>query len=441
MTRLTDRFRHKQRLALLTLLLIAPCVPLEAAGHAQRPDKPPSAAEIARTLGGSAESPDAPMLGGGQPIAVPFRLEDGHILVEASVDGHPPKPFVFDSGGRNTIAPDAARDLNLRPGDDGTLLGGVGPGRLAAKIVSVPSIAIGAADLENQSAFIADLPNSLLDRGSQPRAAGLIGSELLQKYVVRIDYRNLQLTLIPASQFQPPADALSLPLTMSMSKDGLTRATVPADIDHVPGQFIVDTGNGGQIYLASDFEGTHELVSHYKSQISVMSPGGVGGNLRVRMGLGESFTLGTAAFSVPLVNTPADARVPSHVWQRGVLGAGLLGNGVLSHFIVTLDYRAYRIYLESPARMRLTTALFGTGIFVDKPEHEAFKIIDVLPQSAAEHAGLRRGDRIVEADGHPARDLSLSDFHSLNGVPVRKELAVETEDGRRFILAITQILP
>ena len=126
-----------------------------------------------------------------------------------------------------------------------------------------------------------------------------------------------------------------------------------------------------------------------------MSPGGIGGNLRVRMGLGEAFTLGTVAFSVPFVATPADARVPPHVWQRGIPGAGLLGNGVLSHFIVTLDYRAYRIYLEVPAGMRLTTALFGTGMFVDKPEHEAFKIIDVLPQGAPEHAGLRRGDRIV----------------------------------------------
>jgi C-terminal processing protease CtpA/Prc len=91
--------------------------------------------------------------------------------------------------------------------------------------------------------------------------------------------------------------------------------------------------------------------------------------------------------------------------------------------------------------MRLTTAMFGTGIFADKPEHEAFKIIDVLPQSAAERAGLRRGDRIVEAGGHPARDLSLSDFRSLDSIPARKELAVETDDGRRFTLAITQILP
>jgi hypothetical protein len=104
MTRLTNRLRHKRRLALLTLLLIAPCVPVGAAGHAQRPDKPPSAAEIARTLGGSAESPDAPMLGVGHPIVVPFRFEDGHILVEASVDGHLAKFFVFDSGGNNMIA-------------------------------------------------------------------------------------------------------------------------------------------------------------------------------------------------------------------------------------------------------------------------------------------------------------------------------------------------
>lgn len=108
---------------------------------------------------------------------------------------------------------------------------------------------------------------------------------------------------------------------------------------------------------------------------------------------------------------------------------------------MTLDYKGGRIYFEAPNAMQLTHVFAGTGLIVDKPQHESFEIIDILPGTAAERAGLRRGDRIVEVDGHPARDLSLSDFGVLNGVLARKTMVITTADGHRSELAITQILP
>ncbi|PKU21368.1 PDZ domain-containing protein [Telmatospirillum siberiense] len=74
----------------------------------------------------------------------------------------------------------------------------------------------------------------------------------------------------------------------------------------------------------------------------------------------------------------------------------------------------------------------------DKPEREFFEIIDVLPGTAAERAGLRSGDRVVAVNGHPARDLGLSDIGTIT---LGKEMALETADGQRFDLAVGQILP
>jgi hypothetical protein len=427
--------------------------------HVASPDTPPSAAEIDRLLGspgGAGGTAAAPAIIFGKGIVLPFHFEGGHILVEASLDDHGPRPFWFDSGGRNTVTPDVARELDLHFGDESVQLHGIGAQRPAARIAKVGRITLGAAVIEDQKVFVAELPNSLLDRGFRPRVAGLIGSELLRKYAVRIDYRNGQLTLVPAGQFQPPADGFALPLRFGVSKDGLFQADVEATLEHVAGQFVVDTGSGGQILLAPGFEQDHGLLDHYAKIISVMTPGGIGGRQRMRMGLGTSFALGAASFSTPFVGT-IDGSAPAEYYLPGQYSgdfremrrpkalsetqAGLIGNGVLAHFIVTLDYKGGRIYFEAPNAMKLTQVFAGTGLIVDKPQHESFEIIDILPGTAAERAGLRRGDRIVEVDGHPARDLSLSDFGALNGVLARKTMVITTADGHRSELAISRILP
>src|SRR5258708_21360854 len=57
-----------------------------------------------------------------KPIAIPFSFEGGHIIVEASIDASPPKPFLFDTGARNLITPEVARTLNAAvPPPPGTL--------------------------------------------------------------------------------------------------------------------------------------------------------------------------------------------------------------------------------------------------------------------------------------------------------------------------------
>jgi hypothetical protein len=103
-------------LVLAAALLIAPAFAAQADDlpprQVETPDTPPSPAEVDRLLGGpgGAESGAAPpAIVFGRGIVVPFRFEGGHILVEAALDGHAPRPFWFDSGGRNTVTPDVAR--------------------------------------------------------------------------------------------------------------------------------------------------------------------------------------------------------------------------------------------------------------------------------------------------------------------------------------------
>lgn len=67
-------------------------------------------------------------------------------------------------------------------------------------------------------------------------------------------------------------------------------------------------------------------------------------------------------------------------------------------------------------------------------------MLDALTGSAAERAGLRRGDRIVEIGGRTARDMGIADFQAL-GSASHTSISIRTSDQRRINLPIGQLLP
>jgi len=87
-----------------------------SAGAQPRPDDlPPEPGTLERELSlGPVSKPPAPGTGPNlsNPIEIPFILEGGHIIVEAAIDGGPPKPFLFDTG--------ASILITLRPRDRST---------------------------------------------------------------------------------------------------------------------------------------------------------------------------------------------------------------------------------------------------------------------------------------------------------------------------------
>ena len=283
--------------------------------------------------------------------------------------------------------------------------GGIGAEVSQVEIIDVGRIAIGAATLEGQKMGVLDIRNVVLDRGSRPRLAGLIGSELLSRYAVTIDYTRRTLTLRTPG-YRPQGAKFSLPLGLAISPDGLSHPSIPAELDGIAGDFILDTGASGQVIVSEKFQETHQLFSGTGTILDFMSPGGIGGRAGMRMGLGKELHIGAFAFSPPIV---AGIDRGNSTWRgsRVAHAAGLIGNGVLANFIVTLDLAAAHVYIEPVADRPHATTIFGTGMVLDKPDRDTFEVIDVLGGSAAERAGLHRGDRLVAVAGHPARELGI----------------------------------
>lgn len=365
---------------------------------------------------------DAAILGGKTVAEVPFERYAGLILVQVSIDGTPPRPFLLDTGGLNLLTPEAARELGIEGHGEQSVYG-VGGGTQSLQEAQVGQVRLGDVALRDQRFLLVDLPSVLTDRGDKPPIAGLIGYELLRRFTTRLDYDRLTLTFSKAGGLAADDEALHLYF-------GDRTPRVPARVDGTAGLFMIDTGDAGELTVFGPFADAHSVRLHGRAGSA--RAGGVGGHIALRTGLLHRFELdGHALLELPasLSTARQGAFASRHL-------AGNLGQGVLSRFVLTFDYASRRLRVEPGARFAEPfpdTPSLGLGL--DRIDHEHFRVAAVAPHSAAARAGLAAGARIVAIDGRPARELDLDELKTLlrEGATHGLTVTVENDEGTHVV--------
>ena len=134
------------------------------------------------------------------PAVVPFTFSDGHIFVDAAVDGHGPYRFAIDTGAGDTLAADVAATLRLEPG--GRLPSADGRGDDRGALCAARLLRVGSAEIDDSPAIVFGF-DELRNVEGIANFDGLIGHELFERYVVRIDYAAQTLTLSDPATYVP----------------------------------------------------------------------------------------------------------------------------------------------------------------------------------------------------------------------------------------------
>lgn len=227
-------------------------------------------------------------------------IENGVLFVTARVDGSQPMLFIFDPGGGSYITQYAA--AQLPEGDKRTLR-------------------IGSVAISEQLPIIAGDPRQL-DPAHDERLGqigGTIGTELLNRFVIRIDYARREMTLIPPGDFRAPRVS-ALPLQI----DTFGVPAIPAAVNGVHGLFELDVRAPSSMLFTPFARSLGYRPAKTSKQII------------------DSVSIG----SYRRTNVP--------VWistaTRGKFAArsplGLIGNDVLAAYVITLDYAARKAYVE-----------------------------------------------------------------------------------------------
>jgi hypothetical protein len=192
--------------------------------------------------------------------------------------------------------------------------------------------------------------------------------------------------------------------------------------------FLIDTG--AQVGLGVDARRQSDLhvVAGPRDGHVFAALGGYSRERLVRVE--DTFRLGRHEIPSPCV-----------AWRNG---GSVPGHDVLRHFRVTFDRATHRILLRREGNEPLTlpsprTCGMALGTHA---ETGVLVVFDVVPGTAADRAGLRRGDRIVLIDGEPPGDPSLVAWQARQDASDEIRVRVERDGSvRDVVLAIEPLLP
>jgi predicted aspartyl protease len=338
--------------------------------------------------------PSSPPSPAGLPVTLPVRLFQRLIFVEVKLNGQE-YVMMLDTGAAITVVDTpVAEALRLPLGESINVLGASGQG--AATVTRLSSLQIGSVKLQDLPVAVLDLGLIRLVGGS--RFGGIAGFNALNRFRLTVDYHAQQMTLEPSGGKLPPGRAFPVPF---MGATPMLEMEVE-DIGKWP--MLLDTGAAMTIV---PLEAAQQWQPWRSASLGLtVGVGGAGGSTRaararsVRLA-GESLSSVTLMFS-----SPAPKGAPVQILAEA--GFGLLGNNILRHFRLTIDYPMHTVVLQRMPRPASMGDLASTGIVLDLTANTT-QVAGVIPLSPAWEAGIERGDQLLAVDGRATRGVSPSE--------------------------------
>lgn len=349
-----------------------------------RPDTA-KAADFARP----AQRADATVPATGSVVPIEF---DGDVTLEAKLNDKT-YAFILDTGGHNIVTPEVVKALGLKSAGAG-MSGGAGEGTIAEQDTRIARLQIGEAVLTDQHFYVIPLQYGAVERGDRAPLGGILGLEIFERFLVRLDYKSKTLTLKPRSaSYAGKGTAVPIVFADDMP-------LIAGSFEGAKGDFAIDTGNAGTMLVQHVWAEQHGLAAKMKAGLETVSYGlgGVSRNWAIR---GAHFVMGGHAFDDVVARYAEDSKGSFASRTE----AGNLGSDILAHFTLEFDYARDKVWLElEPSFTPPPFDRSGLRTFKNKPE--AFTVVLVGADTPAAQAGIVKDDEIVAIDGVAAKQLS-----------------------------------
>jgi hypothetical protein len=330
------------------------------------------AADFAFTKGKNAEN-------------IPFEFIENHIYLTVNMNGSEGL-WVLDSGAEiSVIDYDYALSTGLKP--EGKLRGqGIG-NQVDITFVTIPTYSLPGIRFQPQKIGCIKLKN-IFSKFMGFKVAGILGYDFLSRFVTRIDYAAKKLSFYHPGHFiyRGAGKKVDAPLRDNYH-------SLPLIVDgKYSGLWSIDLGAPG-LTFNYPFAKEHNLAA--LTGIEIIS-GGAGGTIKEKEVRFSTIELAGFVVSKPRIDFPIHE-------VEGALSSkeftGNAGNSLFRHFVLYLDYDNQQVIVEKGADFGRTFPENNSGLalmYNDKGEIEVFYII---PGSAADKAGFRKGDILKSING------------------------------------------
>jgi len=343
----------------------------------------------------------------GRTAQIPFaydRVLMPYIVVQVSINGQPPLPFVVDTGSGGAllfVEPWAAQKLGLPllAVDKDQFVPGQGQKTLTSTLIKTMKI-VGTnednslnltfntpADTKKETPFqVVSVIGFVGDKYQGPPPAGIIPSNLLSlpNMVWQIDFqRRLLILTQKMKDWKPAAGSVVVPLHRHSNYAYSLSVALAANKNL---EFLLDTGSP-----TTSIQNSAALA--IPGEQSAKEAGGDPN----RMFFYDVMLL--PQFQIGSLVEP-NVTIWENSGEAVTSSANIIGMDFLSRFLVTLDLGENKIYLKRRSDYALQAAPEATSEVRLEKRLGQYASASVAPGSPADLAGLRAGDFIKKVDGH-----------------------------------------
>ena len=333
----------------------------------------------------------------------PVKLYGVDVMLPVRVNGKGPSWFIFDTGADSSaLVKDRAKELGIE--SKGSIEGEGSGG--SADVGLIPDVTLELPGVEIPTKMIAEFPDPGLSAIAGQRFEGVIGYDVISRFVVRLDYQNKTMTLYDPATFHYSGPGSAIPITFRNGNN----LNIPGKIE-APGRapinalFTIDTGSSGSIDLNTPFVDANHLLDAVGKTIAGSSYG-LGGRSTHLVGRLASVQIGPYKIAQPIAEFSRDTKGTEANPDRDAN----VGGQILSRFTIYLDYAHNRMILEPNAHLNDPFEYDMSGLrLVSPPPFDRVVVNDVRDGSPAARAGIKKGDVITSVNGVPTSKYSLYD--------------------------------
>lgn len=362
---------------------------------------------------------------------VPFELSGSYIIIRASVNGSLPLSFIFDTGVRNTIIThlDSTDQLVLETGREMPVFG-LGTGLEVKGLVSEKnSLQLGKLDFPDRLVMVLEEDVLQLSELNGRRINGLLGVDILQGYVVEVNYTRRRLIFYDTASYQPPnnyherklineGNKLYLPMTLFDSSMKLRQIKMFIDTGALLNAWFLTVNNN-----ADDISGP---------KVYARIGAGFSGDVNGYLARIPQICLGEYCFTNPIVAFP-DSAVVAEVIRRSDRD-GTIGSELLSRFNLIFDLHRNRIFFKPNGYFKAPFVynVAGIELMQSQPPLPGFEVTAVWKDSPAALAGVQPGDQLIGINSDAVFAMKLSEIRGIFQKASRQPLyLLFMRDGKR----------
>lgn len=254
---------------------------------------------------------------------------------------------------------------------------------------------------------------------------GIIGFSLLSRYIVKVNYDSLKVSIFTPGFIRYPSHGYLLHPRIR----GIPVVPLAVrDSRNIHSDFYFDTGAGLCFMISKQFKDDSSALSK-KRRPKPVEVQGLGGARKMKISIVKSVQIGNYKFKrVPTYILDDEYNVISYPSQ-----SGLIGSDILRRFNIIINYPQREIHLLPNNHFNELFDLSYTGMTLYLIEGQV--VIDgIIEGSPADKAGLKNGDVIMSVNNNFSHDIEV--YKNLLQRTSEKITIIVTRDGAPVIISL-----